>query len=136
MSTKSKTKQAIEETFDAAKDAALKTLEKAIEPVDDGRLDMKNSDGGMLMCKMTIGSREGAPDPLCITVNDEIRWVKRNKEVVVPWYVVLHMKNNIETRFKQEKDDQGKRIVVGYTGPSEPVSYVPISPASDNPHWL
>jgi hypothetical protein len=97
---------------------------------------MVNTKGEVLMCKMTIGSREGAPDPLVITVGDEIKWAKRNKEVVVPWYFVLHMKNNIETRFKQEKDDQGKRIVVGHTGPSEPLSYSLIDPSPDNPKWL
>lgn len=131
-----KTKQVIEETFEAAKEAALKAAEKTEVVADDGKLDMKNRDGGVLMCKVTVGSREGGPDPICYTVNDEIKWIKRNAEVVIPWYFVLHMKHNVETRFKQAKDESGTRIVVGTTGPSEPISYSLIDPAPDNPDWL
>lgn len=138
MSTKTQAKKTVAETFDAARDAALKEIDKVAAPVkeDDGKLGMKNQEGKMLMCRVTIGSREGGPDPICYTVNDEIKWIKRNKEVIIPWYFVLHMKNNIETRFRQEKDEQGKRIVVPHTGPSEPVSYSTIDAHPDNPKWL
>lgn len=95
----------------------------------DYRLGKLNANGEMLKAKFTLQPREKAPNPLCITVNEEIFWVPRGVEVTVPWYVVAHMKNNIERRFKREKDAQGKNIVTSYDAPSEPFSYSPINPA-------
>ena len=135
--TKASKKEIIEKTFADAAAAAIKAEEAASKAVeDDGRLAMKNKDGGVLMCNLTVAKRPFAPDPLCVTVNDEIKWIKRGAKVIVPWYFVLHMNNNVETRFRQEKDAQGKNIVVPETGPSEPISYNPINPADDNPNWL
>ena len=107
---------------------------EADQPVhDDGKLHMKNAQGEMLMCKLTLAKRAGAPDPLCITINEEFRWVKRGSEVVVPWYVVQHLKNNVETVFRQEKNEQGRSIVVTDQVQAEPFSYTPINPAADCP---
>lgn len=128
----SKQNKAISDTFDAAKAAALKAAVAAEVKEDDGKLFMKNRDGGMLMCDLTVQRREKAPDPLCVCVNEEIRWIKRGMKARVPWYVVLHMQNNIERKFRQEGEGKS-RTIVAEDAPGEPFNYTQIDPADDNP---
>jgi hypothetical protein len=90
----------------------------------------------MLTCKLTIQKRVGAPDPLCVTINEEFRWIKRGLECIVPWYLILHLRNNIERRFTQGTDETGKKIVIVEDAQAEPFTYRPIDPAEDNPNWL
>lgn len=108
----------------------------AERPVDDGKLKLRNAAGEMLKCKLTLAKREHAPDPLCITIGEEYYWLKRGKEAIVPWYLVLHLKNNVETKYHQEKDEKGRNIVVSERMPAEAFSYTPIDPHPENPDWL
>jgi hypothetical protein len=127
--TKSKSKAAATKALAQVAKGIMDEIEADHVDSTDYRLTKLNADGGMLMAKFTLQPREKAPNPLVITINEEIRWVPRGIEVVVPWYVVTHMKNNVERRFKKEKDAQGKNIVTPYDMPSEPFSYQPINPA-------
>ena len=79
-------------------------IDKEVEVVDNGKMLKTNTKGEMLMCEFTLQKRVGQPDPLCITINDEVRWVKRGAKVIVPWYLVEHMLHNVERKFRQEKD--------------------------------
>ena len=126
----------VDEVTETVRKQVLAEITESEKPANDGKLDMKNSKGGVLMCKFVLGKRAGSPDPLVITVNEEIRWVKRGQECVVPWYVVLAMKNNIERTFTPLKDAYGRTTVESSDGPAEPISYVPLDPAPDNPDWL
>lgn len=127
--TKTKTKAAATKAIaEVTKQLMTEIAEDAVDNTDY-RLGKLNADGEMLKAKFTLQPREKAPNPLCITVNEEIFWVPRGVEVEVPWYVVTQMKNNIERRFKREKDAQGKNIVTSFDAPSEPFSYYPINPA-------
>jgi hypothetical protein len=91
---------------------------------------LKNTDGKMLMCSLVLHKRPGAPDPQVFTIGEQIFWIKRGATVTVPWYLVAHMKNNSERKFKQEKDPvTGKNIVTHDDMLSEPFSYQPINPA-------
>ncbi len=94
----------------------------------DGKDFLVNTDGKTLMAKFNLAKRAGAPDPLCITINDEFFWMKRGIDVEVPFYLVLHMKNNIETHYLQEKDERGKNVIVTEKRPAEAFSYVWINP--------
>lgn len=121
----------------AALASLLKDLEEVATPVETpeqlkaAKMAKVDTDGKMLMCEFTLGKRPGHPDPLCITINDEVRWVKRGAKVRVPWYLVEHMLHNIERKFRQEKDGQGNNIVVHDDMTSEPFQYRPINPAID-----
>ncbi len=133
MATMKQKKDALADVFAKAASDAIGKLE-ADGPKDDieaAKMQKQNTDGKMLMCELTIGKRALAPDPLCITTNEEIRYIKRGKKVVVPWYVVTQMLNNIERQFYQEKDDQGKSITKWMDAPSEPFNYRMIDPAPD-----
>ncbi len=121
---------------DAAK--TLKSLAADIESQDvsetpeqyrEAQMQKQDRDGKMLLCEFTLAKRPGAPDPLCITVNKEIKWLKRGATVKLPWYFVEHMLNNIERKFRQEKAPDGKSIVVYDDMPTEAFSYMPINPA-------
>ena len=124
---------------DAAK--TLKSLASDIESQDvaetpeqyrAAQMQKTNTKGEMLMCQFTLAKRPGAPDPLCITVNKEIKWLKRGVTTSkMPWYFVEHMLNNIERKFRQEKTPDGKNIVVYDDMPTEAFSYMPINPATD-----
>ena len=81
------------------------------------------------MCELEVARRPGAPDPFLITVNEEIKWIKRGKKVVVPWYFIEAMQSNIERRFRREKDEQGKNIIVSEDMPSESFQFQAINPA-------
>jgi len=128
--TKAVSKKAAQAALASVAKGIMDEIEADHVDTTDYKLGKTNSKGGVLMCKFTLQPREKAPNPLCITVNEEIRWVPRGVEVVVPWYVVTHMKANIETRYKKEKDPAtGKNIVTPYLSPSEPFNYNPIDPA-------
>jgi hypothetical protein len=123
---------------DAAK--TLKALANDIESQDvaetpeqyrAAQMQKTDTKGAMLMCEFTLAKREGAPDPLVITVNKEIKWLKRGATVKLPWYFVEHMLNNIERKFRQEKGPDGKKFVVYDDMPTEAFSYLPINPAID-----
>ena len=122
-----------------AADQAVKEVVEAIsaEPVkvDDGKLFAKNTKGEMLMCELTIHKRQDAADPLCVTINEEFRWIKRGAPCIVPWYVVAHLGLNIETKYRQEKDQQGRRITVSEDMVGEPFSFREIDPDPNNPRW-
>lgn len=124
-------KAALADVFANAAADALKKLESD-GPVDDvkaAKLQKLNRSGGMLMAELTIAKRPGAPDPLCVTTNEEIRYIKRGKKVTVPWYVVQQMLNNIERVFYQEENETGKKITHWNEQPSEPITYHLIDPA-------
>lgn len=104
-------------------------IDKEVEVVDNGKMLKTNRKGEMLMCEFTLQKRPGQPDPLCITINDEVRWVKRGAKVIVPWYLVEHMLNNIERKFRQEKDQNGKNVVVFDDMTTEQFQYREIDPA-------
>ena len=127
--SKSKSKAAATKALAEVAKGIMDEIEADHVDTTDYKLGKTNTEGKMLMAKFTLQPRDKAPNPLCITVNEEIRWVPRGVEVIVPWYVVTHMKNNIERRFRKEKDSQGKNIVVPYDVPSEPFNYNPINPA-------
>lgn len=118
-------KAALSEVFANAAADALKKLEGDApqDDLDAAKLQHKNTSGGVLMCELTIAKRPGAPDPLCVTTNEEIRFIKRGKPVTVPWYVVRQLLNNVERQFYQEKDEQGRSITRHNDMPSEPISY-------------
>lgn len=127
--TKAGSKKAAQEALAVVAKNMMDEIEKDHVDTTDYKRGKTNSKGEMLMCKFTLQPREKAPNPLPIVVNEEKYWVPRGVEVTVPWYVVVQMKNNIERRFRKEKDAQGKNIVTAYDMPSEPFSYSPIDPA-------
>jgi hypothetical protein len=128
--SKSKSKAAATQILAEVTKTLMSNIEEeANKESFDGRYAKLNAEGGILKAKFTLQPKEKAPNPLCITVNEEIFWVPRGHEVIVPWYVVTQMKNNIERRFKREKDERGKNIVTTYDAPSEPFNYTPINPA-------
>lgn len=90
-----------------------------------------NTKGTMLMCELTLAKRAGMPDPQVITVNREIKWVKRGAKVVVPWYFIEHLLHNVERKFRQEPDptDSRKRIVAHDDTETESFNYRMIDPA-------
>jgi hypothetical protein len=130
MTTKAQRKQEVAELVASVAEQLQDTIDQQVVVEDNGKLFKLNTKGEMLLCELTLHKREGAPDPQCITINEEFRWVKRGHKVVVPWYVVEHLKLNIERKFHQEKDPTtGKSIVVSEEVPAETFSYKPIDPA-------
>jgi hypothetical protein len=130
VSSKNEQKKQVDEIASAVAKTMKATIDaKDDGPVNNGKLDKVNTEGKMLMAELTVARREGAPDPYLITVNEEIRWIKRGKQVIVPWYCVEQMKNNIERKFRKEKDDQGKNVVVFDDLPTESFLYRAIDPA-------
>lgn len=132
MATTTQKKAALADVFAKAAADAISKIDADAAPQDDvkaSKLQKLNRKGEMLMCELTIAKRPLAPDPLCVTTNEEIRYIKRGKKVVVPWYVVVQMLNNIERVFYQEENETGKKITHWNEQPSEPISYVPIDPA-------
>jgi hypothetical protein len=95
----------------------------------DGKHDRVNTKGETLMADFTLAKKTGAPDPLCVTINEEFFWIKRGVKVQVPFYLVFHLRNNIETHYVQEKDEQGKNIIKTERMPAEAFSYSWIDPA-------
>jgi hypothetical protein len=130
MTSKAKSKEAATQALAQVAKGIMDEIEADHVDTTDYKLGKTNVAGEMLKAKFTLHPRDKAPNPLCVTVNEEIFWVPRGVEVTVPWYVVTHMKNNIERRFRKEKDAQGKNIVTTYDAPAEPFSYNPISPAA------
>lgn len=132
-----KNKQAVEKAVAKAVSDALAQEEQEVREsaaeIKASKLKKTNSKGEMLMAKFRLPKRPGYPDPLCITVNDEVRWVKRGYWVKLPWYVVEHMAHNIERKFRQEKDPNGgvAPLVVYDDMTAEPFEYQLIDPATD-----
>ena len=129
-----RTKTASKTAATAALAEVAKGMMQAIEEeqvdLTDYKLGKTNKDGKMLMAKLTLQPRERAANPMPYVINEEIYWVPRGHEVIVPWYVVMSMKNNIERRFKMSKDPEtGKNMVTPYEVPAEPFNYTPIDPA-------
>lgn len=91
----------------------------------------KNDEGGMLMCTFNLAKRIGQPDPLCVTINDEVRWVKRGATVTVPWYLVEHMLHNIERKYRREKQADGSSLIVFDDMLTEQFQYREIKPGID-----
>jgi hypothetical protein len=129
MASKAKSKEAATQALAQVAKGIMDEIEADHVDHTDYRLGKTNTEGEMLKAKFTLQPREKAPNPLCITINEEIFWVPRGVEVTVPWYVVTHMKNNIERKFRREKDEQGKNVIRTMDVPSEPFSYHPINPA-------
>jgi hypothetical protein len=97
--------QVAEIVADVAKTLAANIDAEGVDDdVKSSRLAKLDNSGKMLMCEFTLAKRPGQPDPLCITVNEEIKWVKRGAKVVLPWYFVEHMLHNVERKYRQEKD--------------------------------
>lgn len=95
------------------------------------RLTYKNKDGGVLRCKLTVARAEGRSKTHLETVGEEIFWIPRGVEVEVPWYVIAQMKNNVESKFRQERDpsDPRKLITLKDEIPTESFNYREIDPA-------
>lgn len=141
MATNTKQKETISKAFKEAEKAALAASDAAVPVEDNGKLDMVDTDGKMLMCNFTLHKKPGAADPLSIVVNEGGAsgfqgFLKRGEKVKVPWFVVLHLQNNIERRFTKSKDDQGKNIIIAEDVPAESFTYSPINPSPNNPPWL
>lgn len=129
--SKAKTKEVAAQAIAQVTKELMTEIEAEHQAAGDGKKDMLDAKGEVLRCKLTLQPREKAPNPLSVVVNEEIFWIPRGVEVEVPWYVVEQMKNNIERKFKREKDAQGKNIVTPYDALSEPFSYRPINPTAD-----
>jgi hypothetical protein len=129
MVTKAKSKEAATQALAQVAKGIMDEIEADHVDHTDYRLGKTDVHGNVLRAKFTLQPREKAPNPLSVVVNEEIYWIPRGVEVELPWYVVTHMKNNIERRFMRKKDEQGKNIVVSMDVPSEPFNYMPIDPA-------
>ncbi len=114
-----------------ANDIQSEEVAETPEQYRAAQMQKQDTSGNMLMCQFTLAKRPGAPDPLVITVNKEIKWLKRGATVKLPWYFIEHMLNNIERKFRQEKGPDGKSVVVYDDMPTEAFSYLPINPAID-----
>ena len=128
--TKAVSKKAAQEALAQVAKGIMDEIEADHVDTVDYKRGKLNTDGEMLMARLTLHPREKAPNPQVVTINEEIRWVPRGVEAVVPWYVVSFLKTNVERRFRKEKDAQGKNIVVPYDMPGEAFSYTPINPAA------
>src|SRR5574343_2116108 len=95
--------QFLEEDEPQAAPAAVEVPAQNVK--DDG--DLKNKSGTPLMCELTLGKKEGAPDPHVMTVNEHRIVVKRGAKVVVPWYFIAMLKSNNDRRYYQTKDKDG-----------------------------
>ena len=124
-------KEQVEKLVGEWSDKLVKEMDAELAPpLTSDRLTKTNKDGKMLMCNFTLNPRDGGPDPLCFTINDEIKWIKRGQNVVIPWYFVEHMKLNIERKFRKEKDQQTGRVsVIPVDQLTESFQYQPIDPA-------
>ncbi len=129
MATKTQQKQQIDKVTAQVAKAMGAVIDAQVEVQDNGRMDKLNADGEMLKCEVTFPRRPFADDPHVQTVNDQIFWFRRGHAKVVPWYVVSAIKDNVERKFRQEKDDQGKNVVVSDEMPTESFTYSPINPA-------
>ncbi len=129
-------------TSKAVSDAVAKIATQIVqdagvaETPDDlraARMAKRNSSGGLWKVGFTLEKREGYPDPLCITVVDEIKWVKRGKEVMLPWYFVEHMLGNVQRKYRNIKDKQtGMYEVVWDDVPAESFRYREIDAGLDD----
>jgi hypothetical protein len=101
------------------------------EEVLDSKRKKLDTNGDILMCWFTLAKKEGAPDPLVMTVNNEVKWLKRGYKVKLPWYFVEHMLHNVERKFRQIPDpaDARKKITLYDDIPTESFQYQPINPA-------
>lgn len=129
--SKAKTKEVAAQAIAQVTKELMTEIEAEHQAAGDGKHDMVNADGGILRAKLTLQPRDKAPNPLSVVINEEIYWIPRGVEVEVPWYVVQSLKNNVERKFKREKDSQGKNIVTPYDALAEPFSYRPINPTPD-----
>jgi hypothetical protein len=103
----------------------------ANEKLMAAKLTKTDTDGKILKCRLTVARKPGTIGPHLETVNEEIFWIPRGVPVVVPWYVVEQMKNNVERRFRQEPDpdNPGRKRTVSEDIPSESFQYTAINPA-------
>jgi hypothetical protein len=131
----SKNTTKVKKAVAAAVESALQADDpkESAEDMKKAKMFKTNTKGEMLMAQFKLPKRPGYPDPLCVTVNDEVRWIKRGHWVKLPWYVVEHMAHNIERKFRQEKDPNGgiQPIVVYDDMTAEPFEYRLIDPAID-----
>ncbi len=129
MVTKTEQKKQIDKVTAQVAKAMGAVIDAQVEVQDNGKLDKLNADGTMLMCSVTFPKRPFADDPHVQTINDEVRWFRRGHAKIVPWYVVAAIKDNVERKFRQEKNDQGQNIVVSDEMPTESFTYEMINPA-------
>lgn len=114
---------------------ALKDLTEDVTPVESAedlkaaRMAKTNNKGEMLLCNFTLQKKEMAPDPLCITINDQHFWCKRGKSVKVPWYLVEHMLHNVDRKYRNVKVGPLQYKVEFDDMTSEPFQYQLIDPA-------
>lgn len=99
----------------------------------NGELACRNRFGKCLMYEMTLQRREKAPDPLQVTVNDRRYVMRRGVRIVMPWWVIFHFRNNIETKYKQEQSatHPGRKQTVTEFLPAEIITSRPIDPCND-----
>ena len=109
-----------------------KIQEETASELAASKLRMKNSQGKMLMCELTLQRRKDAPDPQCVTVNEERYYLPRGVKAIVPWYFVQHLMLNVQRDFRTEKVD-GKPVLKAEDVLAEVFSFREIDPAPDNP---
>ena len=99
--------------------------------VEEAKRTKLDAEGNILKCKLTVSRRLGSTGPHLETVNEEIFWIPRGVPVIVPWYVIDQMKNNVERKFRQEPDpdNPGRKRIVHEDIPSESFQYTAINPA-------
>lgn len=121
-----------------SKAALVKAMKELTEEVSPGesaedlraaQMAKTNSKGGMLECRFTLQKKEMAPDPLCITINQQHFWCKRGKPVTVPWYLVEHMLHNVDRKYRNVKIGPMEYRVEFDDMTSEPFQYQVIDPA-------
>ncbi len=98
------------------------------EELKAARMAKTNSKGEMLLCNFTLQKKEMAPDPLCITINQDHFWLKRGKSVKVPWYFVEHMLHNVDRKYRNVKISPLEYRVEFDDMTSEPFQYTVIDP--------
>lgn len=87
------------------------------------------ADGEILKYELEIQGRDGAPNPVNIPINEEKYVIRRQAKVVVPWWVVVHLANNIETKYTPTKDENGRLYMREEPRLSENFTARPINPA-------
>jgi hypothetical protein len=109
--------------------------EEAREDLRLSKLTFLDRDGNMLMYRLTIHEREGAPDPLPVVVNDYQCVIKRGLEVVVPWFVVTSLNDRVETKYQPGRDPDSNRLVMrAHSAIADAFNAKPINPGESVPY--
>lgn len=129
MATKQDRKASVADIAKQVASAMQKGIDAEVEVTDNGKLRETNSKGEMLLCEVTMPRGNNMPDPQVVTINEEIRWVRRGVKTIVPWYFVEHLLLNIERKYRQEIDvATGKNVVTFDDIPALSFTWLPVDP--------